>query len=75
MKNVTWSLALLAALTASCGHEAKEGAAEEAVQVKEMTVGTSDATAGSNYSGTVAEENATPLRLTLGEMGKYCPMR
>lgn len=66
MKNVTWSLALLAALTASCGHEAKEGAAEEAVLVKEMTVGTSDATAGSNYSGTVAEENATPLSFLTG---------
>lgn len=66
MKNVTWSLALLAALASSCGGDGKQGAAEEAVPVKVMAVGASGATAGNNYTGTVAEDSATPLSFLTG---------
>lgn len=66
MKKVTTSLVLLSLLMASCGKDTQKEPQEAPVLVKEMTVGMSAADGCRSYSGTVAEENGTPLAFTVG---------
>lgn len=63
-RTALWLVSALA-LTA-CGNKAQEQQTNEPVRVKEITAGGATAAAGYNYSGTVEEENATPLSFTMG---------
>lgn len=57
--------AILTTLSA-CGGQDTAPDGQQPIAVREITVGTSASASDYNYSGTVEEENATPLSFTLG---------
>lgn len=65
---LTLSTLLLSAsvIATSCGNDQKVQEKNTSVKVKEMIVGAVAASSDYNYSGTVEEENGTPLSFTMG---------
>ena len=71
MKKVTTmaALAMCTSLLTGCGTKTEQGGTADTVKVKLLTVGdasTGAADSGSNYSGTVEEENGTALSFSTG---------